>query len=46
MNVEEEKEFVGELKRYVGENLPLSEMEDSELESRIEELVSVKMGDR
>ena len=43
MQFEEEQQFVAELKQYTIENLPLSKMEDDELESRIEELVSERL---
>ena len=46
MDFNEEQLFVGELKRYVTENLPLSKMEDAELEERIEEIVIQKIGNR
>lgn len=46
MDFNEEQLFVGELKRYVTENLPLSKMEDDELEERIEEIVIQKIGNR
>lgn len=44
MQFEEEQEFVSEIKRYVTENLPLSQMEDEELEIRVEEIVTQKLG--
>jgi len=43
MQFEEEQQFVAELKQYTIENLPLSKMEDEELEARIEELVSERL---
>ena len=38
MDFEQEQEFVQQLKRYVTENLPLSRMEDAELEEEIEQI--------
>ncbi|MBQ9975809.1 MAG: CpaF family protein [Clostridia bacterium] len=38
--------FVLEVKKYVTENLPLSKMEDDELQAKIEEIVSEKIGGR
>ena len=46
MDFEQEQLFVAEIKRYVTENLPLSKMEDEELEERIEEIVIQKIGNR
>ena len=34
MDFEQEQELVAEIKRYVTENLPLSKMEDAELEEK------------
>ena len=45
MEFEQEQQFVNDIKRYVSENLPLSKMEDSELEEKIEEIVAQKIGD-
>lgn len=39
MEFEQEQNFVAQIKKYVAENLPLSKMEDAELEERIEEIV-------
>lgn len=44
MNFEREQEFVGEIKRYVTENLPLSKLSDEELEEQVEEIVLARMG--
>lgn len=44
MNYEEEQQFVAEVKRYVTDNLPLSNMEDDELEEKIEEIVDARIG--
>lgn len=43
MDFEQEQELVAEIKRYVTENLPLSKMEDAELEEEIEEIVAQKL---
>lgn len=44
MDFEREQEFVGEIKRYVTENLPLSKLSDEELEEQVEEIVLARMG--
>lgn len=44
MDYEEEQQFVAEVKRYVTDNLPLSNMEDDELEEKIEEIVDARIG--
>lgn len=44
MTAEQEQELVTELKRYVTDNFPLSKMNDEELEERVEQLVSQKIG--
>lgn len=44
MQFEEEQEFVGEIKKYVTENLPLSKIDDEELEEKIEDIVMQKIG--
>lgn len=43
MDFEREQQLVAEIKKYVTENLPLSKMEDEELEERIEEIVAQKL---
>lgn len=43
MDFEQEQSLVAEIKRYVTENLPLSKMEDAELEERIEDIVTQKL---
>ena len=43
MDFEKEQQLVAEIKRYVTENLPLSKMEDAELEEKIEEIVAQKL---
>ncbi len=44
MEFEQEQQFVSEIKRYVTENLPLSKMEDDELEEKIEAIVAERIG--
>lgn len=39
MNFKQEQQFVAEIKDYVTQNLPLSEMEDDELSEKIEEII-------
>ena len=43
MDFEQEQSIVAEIKSYVTENLPLSKMEDEELEEKIEEIVAQKL---
>ena len=43
MDFEKEQQLVPEIKRYVTENLPLSNMEDAELEEKIEEIVAQRL---
>ena len=43
MDFEQEQAIVAEVKRYVTENLPLSKMEDAELEEQVEEIVAQKL---
>ena len=43
MNFEQEQKIVSEIKQYVAENLPLSKMEDADLEEKIEEIVLQKL---
>ncbi len=45
MDFEQEQQLVAEIKQYVTENLPLSKIEDEELETQIEKIVSKKIGD-
>lgn len=45
MQFEQEQELVAEIKKYVAENLPLSQIEDEELEERVEEIVEQKLED-
>ena len=44
MEFEQEQQFISEIKRYVTENLPLSKMEDDELEEKIESIVAERIG--
>lgn len=44
MTYEQEQEIVQELKKYVTENFPLSELSDEELEERIRELCQNRIG--
>lgn len=44
MNSEQEHNLVAEIKKYVTENLPLSKISDDELEERVEEIVTQKIG--
>ena len=44
MNLEQEQYLVAKIKKYVTENLPLSKMDDEELEEKVEEIVAQKIG--
>lgn len=44
MNSEQEQNLVAEIKKYVTENLPLSKISNEELEERVEEIVTQKIG--
>ena len=44
MDFEHEQQFVADIKRFVTENLPLSKMEDDELEEKVEEIVEQRIG--
>ena len=46
MDFEQEQLFVSEIKKYITENLPLSKMEDDELQVKVEELVAAKLEGR
>ena len=46
MDFEQEQQLVAEIKRYVSENLPLSKMSDEELEEKVEEIVTQRIGAR
>ena len=46
MDFEQEQQLVAEIRRFVTENLPLSQMSDEALEERIEEIVAQRIGDR
>lgn len=41
---EEEQVLVAELKKYVTENLPLSQMDDDQLQEKVEEIVAQRIG--
>jgi len=43
VDFEQEQKIVSEIKRYVTENLPLSKIEDAELEEKIEDIVAQKL---
>ncbi len=43
MNFEQEQQFVADIKRYITENLPLSKMEDDELQEKVEEIVAQRI---
>ena len=44
MTYEQEQSLVAEIKRYVTENLPLSQIDDDELQIKIEEIANQKIG--
>ena len=44
MDFEKEQQLVTEIKRYIMENLPLSKMGDEELEERVEQIVTQRIG--
>ena len=43
MDFEQEQRFIAEIKTYVTENLPLSKIEDDELQEKIEEIVAQRI---
>ncbi len=43
MTFEKEQELIAEIKSYIVENLPLSKMEDEELEEKVEEIVKSRV---
>ena len=43
MNIEQEQQFIADVRQFISQNLPLSQMEDVELEARIEEIVLQKL---
>ena len=45
MNMQREQEFVAEIKKYVNDFLPLSQMSDEDLEEKVEEIVRQKVRD-
>ncbi len=44
MTFEEEQVLITELKKYVTENLPLSQMDDDQLQEKVEEIVAQRIG--
>lgn len=44
MTFEEEQVLVAELKKFVTENLPLSQMDDDQLQEKVEEIVAQRIG--
>ena len=44
MNFDQEQQLVSEIKRFVTENLPLSQISDEELEEKVEQIVVQKIG--
>jgi len=44
MDYEKEQQLISEIKRYVTENLPLNKLSDEELEEKVEEIVSQRIG--
>ena len=46
MTFEQEQEFINSIKQYITENLPLSKMEDSVLEEKVEEIVAAQLQGR
>lgn len=43
MDFKQEQEFVSKLKQYVTTNLPLNQMDDAELEAKVEEIVGQRL---
>lgn len=43
MTLEQQQQFVNDLKKYVTENLPLSKMSDEELQAKVEEIVAERL---
>ena len=43
MDFEQEQQLIAEIKKYVTENLPLSRMEDDELQEKVEEIVAQRI---
>ena len=46
MDFEQEQLLVSEIKKYVTENLPLSKMEDDELQAKVEDIVAERIGNQ
>lgn len=43
MDFEQEQQFIAEIRKYITENLPLSKLEDDELETQVEEIVNRRL---
>ena len=43
MTFEQEQVFIAKVKNYISENIPLSKIEDSELEEKVEEIVAAQL---
>jgi pilus assembly protein CpaF len=46
MDFEQEQQFVAEVKRYITENLPLSQISDEDLEEQVEQIVMQRLAGR
>lgn len=46
MTFEQERDLIAEIKKYVTENLPLSEISDEELQERVEQIVAERIGNQ
>ena len=46
MDFEQEQQFVAEVKRYITENLPLSQISDEDLEEQVEQIVLQRLAGR
>lgn len=44
MNFEQEQQFIAEVRQYIMENLPLSKLEDEELQDQVEAIVTQRLG--
>ena len=44
MTFEQEQNLVGEIKKYVTDNLPLNKISDEELQEKVEEIVAQRIG--
>ena len=43
MTLEQQQQFVADLKKYVTENLPLSQLSDEELQKSVEDIVTDRL---